>query len=149
MMDRVKKNEFVMDACDQLMGKLRCDFVGLALQAEDGPEVRWHYAIGNTNDKYKRITLRYGKGIAGKVIATGRPMTINQFPEHIQGKELEYPIMLAEKLIASFAMPIFKNGSPKGVLLLGQRKAYLFSEEDQRVTEETANMLGNLLSSHP
>jgi nitrogen regulatory protein A len=146
-METVKKYQPVVQACDELMAQLKCDFVGLALQNEEGPDVRWHYAIGNTNDKYKRIILRYGKGIAGKVIATGRPMTIKHFPEDIQGKELEYPIMLAEKIISSFAVPILRKGSPKGVLLLGQRRPYQFTEEDKKATEETATILGNLLNS--
>ena len=53
-----------------------------------------------------KITVRYGKGIAGKVISTGRPMTVEGFPNHISGKALEYPIMLAENLVAAFAVPI-------------------------------------------
>ena len=48
------------------MEKVGCEFVALALQNEVGPDVRWHYAAGNLNDKYKRITVRFGKGIAGK-----------------------------------------------------------------------------------
>ena len=76
--------------------------MGLALQNSDGPDVKWHYAAGNSNNKYMKITVRYGKGIAGKVISTGRPMTVEGFPNDISGKALEYPIMLAEKLSSCF-----------------------------------------------
>ena len=66
--------------------------MGLALQNSDGPDVKWHYAAGNSNNKYMRITVRYGKGIAGKVISTGRPMTVEDFPNHILAKHLNIPL---------------------------------------------------------
>lgn len=100
--------------CEKVLKELECEFVGLALQNTDGPDVKWHYAAGNSNDKYKRITVRYGKGIAGKVISTGRQMYVDNFPENIPGKALEYPIMLAEGLIHAYAVPIHFKGIPKG-----------------------------------
>jgi len=117
--------------CEKVLAEIECDFVGLALQNSDGPDVKWHYAAGNSNNKYMKITVRYGKGIAGKVISTGRPMTIEGFPNHISGKALEYPIMLAEKLVAAFAVPIHFNGLPKGVLLVGKRTNQPFSKSKQ------------------
>ena len=72
-----------------------------------GPDVRWHYASGNLNDKYKRITVRFGKGIAGKIISSGSPMMMSDFPNDIYGKVTDHPIMLAEKLISCYAVPLF------------------------------------------
>ena len=117
--------------CEKVLAEIECDFVGLALQNSDGPDVKWHYAAGNSNNKYMKITVRYGKGIAGKVISTGRPMTVVGFPHDISGKPLEYPIMLAEKLITAFAVPIHFNGLPKGVLLVGKRTNQSFSQNEQ------------------
>jgi nitrogen regulatory protein A len=117
--------------CEKVLAEIECDFVGLALQNSDGPDVKWHYAAGNSNNKYMRITVRYGKGIAGKVISTGRPMTVEDFPNLISGKALEYPIMLAEKLVAAFAVPIHFNDLPKGVLLVGKRTNQSFSQNEQ------------------
>ena len=71
-----------------------------------GPDVRWHYAVGNLNDKYKRITVRFGKGIAGKIISSGSPMEMVDFPNDIIGKVTDHPIMLAEKLVSYLCGPI-------------------------------------------
>lgn len=147
-MDRIQKNQPIVSTCDQLKMQINCDFVGLALQDQEGPDVRWHYAIGNNTDKYKRISLRYGKGIAGKVISTGRPMTIDRFPDQIIGKAIEYPIMLAENLVSSYAVPIFHNGTPKGVLLLGHRCPHSYTEDEQKEAKETAIVLEGLLNDH-
>lgn len=132
--------------CESILSKIATDFVGLALQNREGPDVRWHYAAGNSNDKYKKITVRYGKGIAGKVISTGSPITVNNFPDNIHGKALEYPIMLAEKLLYAFAVPIFYKGAPKGVLLVGRRTNKPINEGEQNIVRQAALSLEGMIS---
>ena len=87
---------------------------------------RWHYASGNLNDKYKRITVRFGKGIAGKIISSGSPMMMNDFPNGIYGKVTDHPIMLAEKLVSSYAVPLFFNGVPKRCFACWKKKSIYF-----------------------
>ncbi|MGJ7919360.1 GAF domain-containing protein [Neobacillus sp. LXY-4] len=145
-MINLNDNQLVIKACNGLKEQINCDFVGLAIQNQNGPDIRWHYAVGNLNDKYKRITVRYGKGIAGKVILTGSPMSIVHFPDQINGKAIEYPIMLAEKLISSFAVPIFYKNAPKGVLLVGKRSPYTFLEKEQQMVQEVASFMEEMLS---
>lgn len=133
-------------ACEKVLTELECDFVGLALQNTDGPDVKWHYAAGNSNEKFKRITVRYGKGIAGKVISTGRPMYVDNFPENIAGKALEYPIMLAEGLKHAYAVPIHFKGIPKGVLLIGNRSGQPINEGRQSTARDAARTLEKKLN---
>ncbi len=146
--DRDGTCQQIKSCCEQLLAELDCDFVGLAIQNTNGPDVRWHYAAGNSNDKYMRITVRYGKGIAGKVISTGRPITVEDFPNNISGKALEYPIMLAENLLSAFAVPIQINGIPKGVLLVGNRTNKTFSESEHRMVLLAAKGLEANLNSN-
>lgn len=146
-MTEIRENHAVMEVCDQLLQEAGCDFVALALQNEVGPDVRWHYASGNVNDKYKRITVRFGKGIAGKIISSGSPMMMSDFPNDIYGKVTDHPIMLAEKLVSCYAVPLFFNGSPKGVLLVGKRVSYSFPESEQEKVNESAETLEQLLRS--
>ncbi|MBS4205913.1 GAF domain-containing protein [Bacillus sp. FJAT-49754] len=128
----------VKQICEKLLLEVNCEFVGFAIQNSHGPDITWRIAAGNSNDKYKRITVRYGKGIAGKVIATGQPIEIENFPDNISGKVLDYPIMLAEKLLYAFAMPIRIKGIPKGVLLVGKRTINPISESDQQLVKLAA-----------
>ena len=107
----------------------------------------WHYASGNLNDKYKRITVRFGKGVAGKIISSGSPMMLIDFPNDIYGKVTDHPIMLAEKLVSCYAVPIFFNSSPKGVLLVGKREKYTFSEDDQEMVQDAALVLEQILQN--
>jgi nitrogen regulatory protein A len=148
MMDEMKECNIAGQACTDLQQDIGAEFVGLAIQNEVGPDVRWHCCAGNLNDKYKRITVRYGKGIAGRVISSGSPMMITRFPEQILGKSTDYPIMLAEKLVSSYAVPLFFNGVPKGVLLVGHREEYNFSEEEQQLVKKSAIYLEEAIKSH-
>jgi nitrogen regulatory protein A len=147
-MTEIREIPAVVEVCDLLLKEVGCEFVALALQNEVGPDVRWHYAIGNVNDKYKRITVRFGKGIAGKIISSGSPMMMVDFPNNIYGKVTDYPIMLAEKLVSCYAVPLFFNGSPKGVLLVGKRVKYVYLEDEQLMVKESAETLEQLLRSH-
>ena len=135
----------IIKICEQLKEKVQCDFVGLAIQNEVGPNVRWHYASGNLNDKYKRITVRFGKGFAGKVISSGSPMMMSNFPQDILGKVTDYPIALAEKLVSSYAVPLFFNTIPKGVLLVGNRISQPFTEQQQLLVKESGQTLEKIV----
>jgi nitrogen regulatory protein A len=147
-MSELKELQSVKKVCEQLKQHISCDFVGFAMQNEAGPDVKWHYASGNLNDKYKRITVRFGKGIAGKIISSGSAMMMEEFPNNIVGKVTDFPIMLAEKLVSTYAVPIFFNSVPKGVLLIGKREKYTFSEEEQEQVQDSAQLLEHLLNGH-
>ncbi|WP_085504946.1 GAF domain-containing protein [Thalassobacillus devorans] len=140
--------ELILTECDRLKQGVPCDFVGVALQNRNDPDITWPYAMGNRNEKYKYITVRYGKGIAGKVISSGTPMGITNFPETILGKITDYPIMLAEKLVAAYSVPLVWNGLPKGALLIGYRNARQFDEHEEQKLREVAKHLESFLSSH-
>ncbi|WP_442597984.1 GAF domain-containing protein [Neobacillus sp. D3-1R] len=147
-MEEIKECTIAVQFCTDLLKHVQVDFVGVAIQNEVGPDVRWHCAVGNLNDKYKRITVRYGKGNAGRVISTGSPVMITNFPENILGKSTDYPIMLAEKLVSSYAVPLFFNGLPKGVLLVGNRFEHTFSKDEQLFIKKSASTLEEAIKSH-
>lgn len=147
MIDKIAHFELIQISCDKILQELNCDFVGFAFQNSKGPNIKWHIAAGNHNEKYKLITVRYGKGNAGRVISTGRPVTIQEFPNDIVGNALEYPIMLAEKLIFSFAVPIHYKGVSKGVLLVGQRTKRHLSNEEKSVVFQAAKDIEEWISN--
>lgn len=147
-MAEIRENPAVLEICDKLMQSVGCDFVALAIQDEAGPDVRWYYAAGNLNDKYERISVRFGKGIAGKVISTGSSLTLDHFPQNIYGKVTDYPIMLAEKLVSCYAVPLVFNSMPKGVLLVGKRVPYVFEEEEQQQVNKSGQRLEAVLNHH-
>ncbi|WP_053601415.1 GAF domain-containing protein [Bacillus sp. FJAT-18017] len=147
-MDELRNLQSIAEICEHLRREIGCDFVGLAIQNKIGPDIRWHTASGNLNDKYERITVRFGKGIAGKVLSSGSPILSENFPANILGKATDYPIMLAEKLKSAYAVPLFFNGIPKGVLLVGNRSNESFVIQWCADVKEAAAALEEILAGY-
>lgn len=147
MIDKTKHTHSINHVCEKILNEIQCDFVGFAFQERVGPDIRWLVAAGNNNEKYKLISVRYGKGIAGRVISTGRPIIIEGFPNNILGKALEYPIMLAEKLVYSYAVPVNYKGVSKGVLLVGQRTNAPLSNVEQEIVQTAALTIEEIMST--
>lgn len=116
---------------DRLRDRFRFDFVSLALvqPAEDRFVLTWQYASGNLNERYKRIVLHSGKGIAGIVFKTGKPMLIQNVAADLSSKDLfNYPIIVAERLKSLGALPLWEEKRVVGVLLAGFRTEYRLDE---------------------
>ncbi|MCD2255681.1 GAF domain-containing protein [Agrilactobacillus fermenti] len=116
------------------------DFVGVAIQDRlNGGQIRWRHVIGNISQRYRRIILRTGLGIAGLVIRTGEPYFDNHLDQ--QPQEFMYtPITVVEKLTAAAAIPIVDPTTQlvTGVLLAGYR-------DNRNVTHATIAKLGYYL----
>ncbi|MDR9855934.1 GAF domain-containing protein [Paenibacillus sp. VCA1] len=109
---------------DRLRDRFQFDFVSLALvqSAEDRFVLTWQYASGNLNERYKRIVLHSGKGIAGIVFKTGKPMLIPNVTTDLNARDLfNYPIIVAERLKSLGAVPLWEGKRVIGVLLAGYR----------------------------
>ncbi|MEC0239197.1 GAF domain-containing protein [Paenibacillus dokdonensis] len=109
---------------DKLRDRFQFDFVSMALvqPAEDRFVLTWQYASGNINERYKRIVLHSGKGIAGIVFKTGKPMFIQNVNADIESGDLfNYPIIVAEQLKSLGAVPLWDGARVMGVLLVGYR----------------------------
>jgi nitrogen regulatory protein A len=139
--------QFVTE-CRQLRECVKGDFAGVALQNSGNVDVTWPYVTGNRNDKYTFITVRYGKGIAGRVIASGSPMLIKQFPNDILGRSTEYPIMLAENMVSAYAYPLIWKGVPRGAILIGYRQQHEWREGDFKIVKEHAEQVEILLPKY-
>ncbi|WP_342440249.1 GAF domain-containing protein [Paenibacillus sp. FSL L8-0436] len=122
---------------DQIRKVLGYDFMSMALAepAEYDYVIRWKYASGNTNDRFKRIVLQSGRGIAGIVFKTGKPFLLSSVQKHVQPDTLfNYPITKMENLNSIGAVPIWNDARVAGVLLGGFRG-------EEQVTDEMLHAL--------
>lgn len=109
------------------------DFVGLAMTSEgsDHFHIKWQYVSGNLNHRYQNIVLRSGKGIAGVVIKSGKPIEVHDLTETpYYNQAFNYPIVQSEQLTSLLAIPLWKKFRVCGVLLLGQRNGKIFPKID-------------------
>ncbi|MFC6652636.1 GAF domain-containing protein [Paenibacillus rhizoplanae] len=117
---------------DQIRIALGYDFMSLAFAepAEYDYVIRWKYASGNISDRYKRIVLQSGRGIAGIVFKTGKPFLIPSVKLVVKADTLfNYPITKIENLNSIGAVPMWNDARVAGVLLGGFRG-------EQQVTAE-------------
>ena len=137
--------EVIQAHLSQLRNLISSDFAGLAWL--DNHLVRWKVVSGNRNDRYKKIILRSGKGIAGQVLRSGRPMTVDS-PHHNSQLDIkDFPIMLAEHLVSAAAVPVTIANKVVGVLMVGNRNARSYTVQDMELISSFAEQLGSMMQS--
>lgn len=127
-----------LDAIRQAFGY---DFLALALvePAEQQYVIRWKHAAGNLNERFRRIVLKSGKGIAGIVFKTGKPLFIPSIPNYVGVDSLfNYPIVQSEKLKSLGAVPLWNEARVAGVLLAGFREEDLMTPDLMYALEQAA-----------
>lgn len=119
-----------MHILEELNLKTSSDFAAIAFVVPISHHICWGEAVGSLNGKYKGMRKKYGSGLIGAVARHGRMMVIDDRLPKASQKRLESPIMLAEKLFAAIAAPIFLDNEIRGVLLVGSRSNRIYSQEE-------------------
>lgn len=130
-MERITEIESFLEEIRQFIGT---DYMGLAWSENYGQILRCKYVSGNRNERYKRMMIRFGKGVAGNVLRSGQTIVVNSFAPKRYDDPAEYSILLAEGLTAIVGAPVFENGKIKGVLVAGYR-------DGERITEEVTGQV--------
>lgn len=115
---------------DQLRESLNVDFIGLAMPSDLilQTDIHWRYVSGETNERYKKIELKKGKGVAGIVIKTGRDwIELDIETSSLQTHLFDFPIIRFEKLTSFIAVPLWKYNKVAAVLLIGNRSKRPFT----------------------
>ncbi|WP_182104526.1 GAF domain-containing protein [Niallia taxi] len=121
----------ITDLLIEIRLQLEVDFVGLAMAAEnaDGEIViKWKYVSNNRNNRYQKIVLQVGKGIAGIVWKTARPYVVEDAKKDIQEAK-DFPLTITEQLVSMAAIPLLNGHEVQAVLLGGFRKKKKLNQE--------------------
>jgi len=116
---------------DQIYQTENFDFVGIAIQSQNPPHsIKWSFVAGNSNERFRKIVLRSGIGIAGLVVRTGKPFWDNNLTEYEYTSKMYTPIAKSETLQTAAAVPIIDTlGLVDGVLLAGYHTHTIVSEK--------------------
>lgn len=110
----------------------------IALHDEKTDELRWHISSGLVTEKFKRLRVRMGYGLAGKVAQSGQWIVVEDYFKEI-GDDVR-GITRAEGLISGIAVPIQIGQTNHGVLFAFNRTKTQFPKTDL----ETLLLFGNL-----
>jgi nitrogen regulatory protein A len=140
-------NEEIQEELDSLCKITTSDFSGLAWIDQHDSRIRWLYTSGNSNERFKRLALKSGHGLAGLVLRLGRPITVDTSMPELERKRLQhdYSIMLVEHLHAAFAVPIQFHGETRGVLLIGNRSERFYEKNDLHLISNRIERFERLL----
>ncbi|TMV48098.1 GAF domain-containing protein [Paenibacillus mesophilus] len=112
------------------------DFAAVAATGHDADRmIRWICGSGNANERFMHMKEKAGMGIAGWVVRHGRPLVIRGTEPDAEKRRRDYPIMLAENLLAAAAIPIRSGAAVAGVLLVGSRTARDYTSADLALLE--------------
>lgn len=139
--------EGVMHRClEELRLRTNSDFSAFACQDPKEAVIRWKYAVGNKNERYRRIVLRFGKGIAGKVLMSGRPMLLENYEPRQHDDPQEYPILYAEELRSALGVPVLVGGRVMGVLLISYRNPCTIKDAVIKLAKQVAEEMENIIA---
>ncbi|MGV2875494.1 GAF domain-containing protein [Macrococcus capreoli] len=144
-MDTITQYNY-QEEIDQFKENLKVDFIGLAMPSDliSQTNIHWTFVSGALNERYKKIELQKGKGIAGFVLKSGRSwieldVTSSSIATHI----FDFPIIRFEKLTNFMALPLWKYNKVAAVLLIGNRDKKPFHLEIyEEVNKELDKGLG-------
>src|ERR1700757_2603382 len=92
-----------------------------------------------------RTRLRVGEGLVGVIAATARPLALADAQSH---PNFAYRPETGEEIYKSLmGVPILRGGRVVGVLVVQNRKARNYSEEEIEALETTAMVLAELVAS--
>lgn len=121
--------EGIQDELDLLRKMTFSDFSGMAWMELHDHRIRWIFASGNSNLRYKDLALKPGRGLAGLVIKLGRPVIIESTINNDERIKHEYSIMLVEQLQSAIAVPMTIRNEVRGVLLIGNRTERVYHQD--------------------
>lgn len=112
---------------------LQADRAGLALLDEDSQEIHWRIFLGGEEEAFKKIRLKPGQGVAGRVISRGKPVIIENVSNDPADAPEVNPILELERLQSALAVPLRWGGQVVGALMVGNQVPSVFSDDQIRL----------------
>jgi nitrogen regulatory protein A len=131
---------------NKLRSAINSDFSALALLDVDGFTLRWKFASGNDNERFRRMTFRPGRGLSSTVVKVGRAVSLNLAEITLSRQLHEYPILLTESLRSAYAVPLQDGTQVVGVLLVGDRKKRVYHPEEKNAALQAGERISKLVS---
>lgn len=138
-------DQLLLSSVNTALQIVEADMAGVFL-LEDG-ELVMRSCVGHRNAQTAHLRMHKGQGLAGEVLATGRPCAIDDyFASSVITHEFD---TLAEKegAFAALAAPLAIGGDIIGVLEVWARRRSVFAESHERRIVEVAKFVSIAISN--
>jgi PAS domain S-box-containing protein len=108
----------------------------LLLEREENELVAWA-AQGLEEEVELGVRIPVGRGFAGKIVATAKPIIISE----VENADLFNPLLREKGIKSLLGVPMMVEGRPIGVLHVGAFKHTLFTEKEVRLLQSAADRI--------
>jgi signal transduction histidine kinase len=116
----------------------RSDVARIALRDAERAAMTFRYVVGSRLASYDDVLLRPGVGLAGEVMATGRPARSDDVAD--DARLASYAaVMRAEGIRTMLVVPVTIDGRVEGLVYVDNRSPRPFSERDQAILSQLAD----------
>ncbi|HBB88668.1 MAG TPA: hypothetical protein DC047_13745 [Blastocatellia bacterium] len=129
--------DLLAESLKRISEVLRVDTVAvLLLEREENELVAWA-AQGLEEEVELGVRIPVGRGFAGKIVATAKPIIISE----VENADLFNPLLREKGIKSLLGVPMMIEGSPIGVLHVGAFQHRDFKDEEVRLLQSAADRI--------
>ena len=128
--------QMIAEGARELCGS---DLAELGIRLDEHPGLTFHYWAGGHHLDRREVSVAPGQGIAGIVLATGKPFRTANYLEDPRISADFRAAVEAEGTIGQLSVPIRMAGEVEGVLQVINRSPRPFSDRDENILLRLAN----------
>lgn len=129
-------HDLLRELLDRVYDALEVDNAAILLMDEDGQHLTVFAARGPEEQVAGTARVRLGRGVAGRIAASGKPLIVDDLSK----TEAENPLLRAEEH-SLVGVPLLINGRVIGVMHVDSAKRRRFSEEDVQLLQLIASRI--------
>ncbi|KRE45939.1 GAF domain-containing protein [Paenibacillus sp. Soil724D2] len=129
----------IIEELERLRSLTSSDFIALAPLHDNAQRIRWKYASGSRNERYRQMVIKSGQGLAGSVLRLGRWVKLDDSHPDSDQVRRSCPVLLAEQLQTAAVFPILTESDNlliKGLLFIGKRAQPRYAQAELLAVQE-------------
>jgi len=130
-------DELLAESLTRIREVLHVDTVAVLLLEKAENELLARAAQGLEEEVEFGVRIPVGRGFAGKVLATAKPIIISD----VENADLFNPLLREKGIKSLLGVPMLVEGRPIGVLHVGTFKQTRFTEEEVRLLQSAADRI--------
>ena len=130
-------DELLAESLTRIREVLHTDTVAVLLLEKEENELVASAAQGLEEEVELGVRIPVGRGFAGKIVATAKPIIIAE----VENADLFNPLLREKGIKSLLGVPMMVEGRPIGVLHVGTFKHTRFTEEEVRLLQSAADRI--------
>ena len=130
-------DDVLSESLNRIREVLRVDTVAILLLRKEGDELVAWAAQGLEEEVELGVRIPVGKGLAGNVVAHGKPIIIDD----VSQADLFNPLLREKGIKSLLGVPLFVEGRAIGVIHVGRLEFTHFTDDDVRLLQLAADRI--------